>query len=282
MLHILLGDEPYLKDFTLQKLIAGVSDYERYSEWSGEVRDKLLSMSLFGGRKVISIHLGNLKQLGDDFISEIPLLMDIENVLVIVADDYDSRTTIFRKLSDKRTITMCEKARIRAKLSNQLILCAKSYGATFEEDALSLFEQLTSYGESNLSFYSLENDIKSLSSISKTITKQMVEDIVFKEEIGNCFSLIDKIEKRDYEGLNSQVHSLAGNEIGSMSAVLREYRLRYKELSGFQVGSRATCSKSSAVEAIDLLTECIVNLKNSSIAKDVLCLECLYRLCSLS
>lgn len=283
MLKIFLGDEPYLLD-SAEKLFlekASVEDVVTSTEYC-MVREHLQTISLFG-KKGAKVHLSALKELDvpefwEDYAS---LKSDPDTILLVKASSYDTRTSVYKNLvADKdKIVSFYDKSILKSGLSKHLRQTAANYGATFTEDALAVMEELSNYGESDISYYDLVGDIKNLASISSTITTSMVEEVVYKQEMANCFALLGMIQRKDTEALRRQVALLSGNEIGAMSALLREYRIHYKYLAGIDTQkSKATCSKQEAVDAIDILTEGITAIKNSGISKDIIFLECLYKL----
>lgn len=275
MVTVLLGDEPYLMDCQINKLTKELAFPElnlmMADSVTEDVRYFLSTYPAMDDYKVFILKLSHLKELDQSFLDEF-LKDTTTNRFVICATDYDAKSSYYKKMKGLNLITFCSKEEAAKALPSFLTKITAKKGASFEEDALNLFIERTGYVDNpSMNLYSMVGYIDSLIALNRSISKSMVEENVpaFYQE--NVFAIAKLLMNKDMEALRIQAELLKGNEIGTLSALLREFRISYKA-KYFPMGKIGASyaaflkkDKDYLVNGIYLLTDVIASIKKGTV-----------------
>jgi DNA polymerase III delta subunit len=271
--RFLVGDEPYWIDSEIKKVTDAVAMPEmnllRSDKLSEEVFSFLSAMPFMAERKAAVVTVADLSECDSPLLNgfECPE----ESDLVMRARAYDARKTFYKSLAKKGVITVCSKAALGKKLDSFVLKKAGERGLAFSEEAFRELLFLENYADAEeVTCYSIIADLDSLAAV--TDGKPSVEDvrrIVDGHHKGNAFVVAGMIAAGNVKGLIEQADALKGQEIGSLAALLREYRISYKachfRLSEIGVTRKTLdIGEEEALEGVRILTEALQATKSDS------------------
>ena len=273
MLKIIVGNEPYWVDSEIRKCISGIEcpemDLLKGDRLTDAVFEFLGMTSYLSSKKAAVITVADLSD------ADVPALKDLVmaegNDLIIRARTYDQRKTFFKEMSKKGCVIACTKSACGKKLETFISKKAAEHGLTISPEAMRELLFLENYQDAEeVTCYTILSDICSLAEVSDgTVTPEVVRRIVPSHIKGNAFVVAGMIGNGNVRGVMEQAEALKGQEIASLAALLREYRISYKasfnRLSEIGVARRTLeLSRDEAANGIRILTEALRAAKSDS------------------
>ena len=279
MLSIFTGNEPFYIDKWVKKAKGNITlpelNYAKYNKFTEEVIKFLKTYPVMDNCKTAFVALESIKELDCkefwDFYEEIAASEEAN--LIITVKKCDARTKIYSTL--KNQIKTLNKEADLSKIEAMMYSIANSFQASLTKEGLNEFLRRENYFEmEHITLYNLGNDMNFLCQTGEgiTITKELVASVIDENVSEQTFKIISMIEKKMIHAIRNQVTIMKGNEIGVLSALLREYRLGYKSkyynetslgLSKYATVTLSKASKEELVEGIHLLTTAIDDIKFS-------------------
>ena len=140
-------------------------------------------------------------------------------------------------------------------------------GGRITRDAMTLFLKRENYLEcEDITLYHLFSDIERLLSYNSDITAEVVKSLIIENVTENVFGIAKMICNSDITALQKQ-YDVISNPIGTLSALLREYRIAYKEkyFPASEIGVRyitlSDMPKEKLLQGMDIITEAIYGIK---------------------
>ncbi len=232
MISILCGNEPYLIDCQKLSLIGKLALPElNLMETSSIQEDVFLflrTIPITDRRKVVFVDLDNLSELDCPLFHAYKKKPSPHGCLIVRARNYDARKVLYKELKKEGYIQVLDKDMVALSEFIQKRLVKK--GASFDcSKTLELFMEHENYANrEDITLYNILSDLNNLISLGNPITAEMVKSVVPLHEKDNMFGLAKLIQKKDIAGLRNQAELLRGAEIGTLGALLREYRIAYK------------------------------------------------------
>lgn len=272
-IQYVMGDEPYWVDSEIRKAVEGVNpeiDLLKADQLNEEVLQFLNSFSFIGVRRAAIVTVGDLSEADKPILKGFRCPADAE--LVIRARAFDQRKTFFKEIKKAGLVTLCTKAALGRKLDAFLMKKAQELGIQFAEGAFSEFLFLENYQDAEeVNCYSLIEDLRSLAGASEDgmVDEELVKRLIPSHHQGNPFVVASMIQSGNVKGLLEQAQSLSGQEIPSLAALLREYRIAWK-LGYFKLAeigvARNTLeiSREEAADGIRILTRALRSMKSDA------------------
>ena len=273
-LKFIVGDEPYWVDSEMKKATSGIDcpemDLITGDKVNDSVFDFLNSTSFLSERRVAVITVTNLSE------ADVPLLRGYRfingNDLVIRARNCDRRSSFFKEMSKEGCVKSCFKSDVSKKLDAFVAKKAAEKGLTLTQEAMRELLFLENYQDApEVTCYTILADLSSLAEVSDgdEVTPEFVRRIVPSHLKGNAFVVAGMVASGNVKGVLEQAEALKGQEIPSLAALLREYRIAYKasyfKLSEIGVTRRMLdLSREEAAEGIRILTEALRATKSDS------------------
>ena len=170
-------------------------------------------------------------------------------------------------------------------MTSFLMKRAEKMGVTFQNDVLQEFLQRINYLENEgVSIYTIIGYLESLAALGSTVTSDAVASVVPAYQSEKVFGIVDLILAKDLSGLCVQAALLKKDAIGTLSALLREYRIAYKAnyFSFKEIGISScklkNCSKDVLINGIALITEQISAIKNGTVSEELILKDTFLRL----
>lgn len=274
-----VGDEPYWIDSEIRKATEGIGFPEMNLLKTDRLNEDVLSfltvMPFMAARKVAVVTVEDLSACDG------PLLKGFhcpgESDLIIRARNYDTRKAFFTELKKSGCITVCSKAALGKKLDGFVAKKATERGMRFTEEAFQELLYLENYPDAEeVTCYSILSDLDSIAAVSdEEVTPEIVRRMVPSHLKGNAFVVAGMIVSGNVAGLKAQAEMLKGQEILSLAALLREYRIAYKacfhRLTEIGVTRKTLeLSRNEAVGGIKILTEALRSVKSDSPKSQIL------------
>ena len=233
-IYFIGGSEPYLVDCQKISLIGKFSvrelNYMESTSFTEEVFQFLHMYPIGDDRKVVYITVGNLSEMDTPLFREYQKNPSVFGRLVIRFLAYDARRTFYKELKKEGLLQLFDKESATLKLSEFIEKRAAKKGVSFsDKEALALFLERENYANrEDITLYNLMGDLNNLIALGNPITQENICLVVPDNVKDNVFGIAGQIVKRDIFGLRTQAALCKGNEIATLSALLREYRIAYK------------------------------------------------------
>lgn len=278
-IHVLYGDEPYLFDMAKKQFSARISFPElnlaSFSSWGNDVIAFLQAYpQLSDDVRVAFCHVADLKVLNtNSFVDYLKEPIDT-SILVVFVDSLDKRAKLYKTLQADHLLFECGKVTDASLLSKILLNEIKKCGGRITEAAYTLFLTKENYGNegvAEISILNLISDIKRLVAYSSDITEETVSLLIEDNFSAKVFSIGKMILDEDRKGLRIQSQLLSDNAIGTLSALLREYRIAWKmkyypaKSIGVKYSIFSAMSKQELSQGMDLIMSSIDGIKNGSV-----------------
>lgn len=228
MLKILIGNEPYLVDCLARKecrLQCPEFNFLKSSSYGAEEEEFLSGYPLMDDKRVLLLILKKLDDLKGACYDK--WANDDETAVVIAkVSEYDARTSFYKECVKKGLIVSCSKKDLNPSI---VALLKKRAGDVVPELVLEAMVKRVGYLENDaVNMYTLVGYLNTLLSLGEDVTIELMESVVpsyFKEDV---FSLAKMICSKNVQDLRKQAELLRGDEIRTLSALLREFRISYK------------------------------------------------------
>lgn len=274
---ILLGKEQYKKDCLTKKAKEKISmpeyDIMHFSSCTDALVMFLNTMS-FGGVRLAILSVKMLDELDNPIFMSI-LESDNANMLLVNVLEYDKRKTIYKKLVASNKCVFCEQAKDECELNQILMKEVRQKGCVITPSAMQTFIKRTNYFEDEaVTLYTVVNLLYDLCDYTTEIDDAAVEKIVPITIMENIFSLSNLLLQGDMLAIKQQIDCITrnGSSIGPMSALLREFRLAWKEklFSAEAIGVPKNrivfheLNESIIFQSMVIITEAIADIKRGA------------------
>lgn len=235
MIQIICGSEPYLVDFEARKLIGDADNEYRlttYKEWSSDIINTISEYSFFGN-PVVVVRCADIPK-DEEFLHLTEIDSGSDYTLVILPENLDKRTSVYKSLNKKGLIKECTKFSAE-QLISFIVKKSASYGMRIEKDvAQYLGSRIGYFDDDNVNLYTVAIAVRKLYFSGCTdITKG---DICMQvEENINCkayelFNMLLSGNMSRYFMMYEEI-SRTENSIGIISCMLRSARIGLKAIA---------------------------------------------------
>lgn len=277
-IHVLYGKEPYLIDYNKAKYVDMISVPEinlgYFEEWSDNVIRFLMTYPILDQVRVAIVTCKSFKSLGDgDSFEKYLKSPSPMGELVIIIKDVDKRCSLYKRLNKMPNVLVeCDKLVDARKLQHFLVSEIKKRGGEMSQNAYTLFLRRENYiDRDDINLYNLLSDIDRLIAYDRIITEDTVRLLVKENLTENIFGIAKMIQNKDTVSLRNQAFMLSGNAIGTLSALLREYRIAWKnkffdsQLIGTKYIALSSLEESVLREGMNIIISSIDGIKNGSL-----------------
>jgi len=286
-IHVFYGDEPYILSYHRKAFEGKVSqeiNIDFFDKWDEQIVPFVKTCPLFDAVRVAIVTCDKLSDVSLSEKEIADLMADTVAELVVFPNTVDKRSKIYKLLSDKKVITECNKLTDMEKVKRLLLKEVSKRGGRVTEDALNLFLKRENYPEhEDVSLFNLFSDLDRLLSYNLDITADNVKKLIKENVSEEVFGIAKMIQARDPVGLSKQA-AVASKPIGTLSALLREYRIAYKAKYfpvkdiGVKYAGLSTFSKEELVYGIEVITDAIAGIKNGSMQEKNALKYCFWKL----
>ena len=229
MLKIMIGNEPYMIDcLTRKECKLQYPDFNLLKSNSfGAAEDEFLSgYPMMDDKRVLLLSLKELDSLKGTYFEKWASDMETQNVIVVKVSEYDARKAFYKECVKKGLVVSCSKKDLNPSI---VALLKKRAKDAVPDSVLESMVKRVGYLENDaVNMYTLIGYLNMLLSLGESVTMELMESVVpayFKEDV---FSLAKLICSKNIQGLRKQAELLKGDEIRTLSALLREFRISYK------------------------------------------------------
>ena len=274
MVKIFYGNEPWLISKEKERIVSGLSLPEMnllsFQMWGNDVLDALQTLPFIDERRVVILDLEKPSSL--DCKSFKAYLGNPSNTadLIIQLREADLRTKFCAELKKGGFITIRDKFKDEISLINEIGSYLKEKEATMTKEALSLFLHRENYFElPEITFFTLANDLDTLISINKSISKEMVAQFIPDNATVNDFALAKLILSGNATAVRCHINMVSDSDAMRIIALLlREYRIAYKalyfkesEIGVKFVSLKNKLSKEHIISSIEICTSAMDDIK---------------------
>ena len=275
MLYLFAGEETYLLDKKVEKLIADVPTPELNVSTFGEdysvseMRNAVETVPFFSDKRAVVLRVKELK--GDEelkaILSKIPSCVDF----ILATEKIDKRGSIWKMCKDN--VTDCSKPDLD-KVVEFIARAVKREGRNVQRVAAEeIVKRLNYYEEPGVNLYAVLGVVKQIA-VNSDITLSAVQATLPESSAGKAYSLAQLIcEKRENElfSLSQYLLDSGDNEIGLLSLISRVFRLAWCEKIGehpsvpkyqYQVALGFSTEKLSTVQ--DVIASAISYIKDGT------------------
>lgn len=281
------GDEPYLVDAKRKAFIGQMQMPELNllcaEELDKAVVDHLNTYPVIDERRVAVVSLDSLTDADNDSLKE--CMEDGCGLLLVIFKSYDGRNSFYKDLKKEGLILLCNKQEAAPSLPSFICKRAANMEITFPKDALQEFLQRMNYTENDsINIYTVIGYMESMAALSPVITIDIVRAVVPEYQSEKIFGIVDMILAKDLAGLKIQASLLKKDAIGTLSALLREYRIAYKAcyFSLKDIGVTYTrlkgVPKEDLVQGIELISCQIAVIKTGTLPPEMVMTDTFLRL----
>ncbi|MCR5720027.1 MAG: hypothetical protein K6F84_05630 [Lachnospiraceae bacterium] len=284
------GDEPFMVDHCINQLTRPVTcpelNLRETDSFDINEVDFIESFPFAGNKKALIYKVDNLEtgyEAVKSYVENPPKTCE----LIVRFKDFDARKTGYKTLNEKGLVFLCNKEKYNEKLPDFIKKQTLLNNSSIEDDAVCEFMIRENYIKSpEVSLYTINSDIHMLSALGSVITLDMIKTNIPYHDVEEVFSLSKMIINKDVEAITRQITVLKGNEIGALSAILRELRISLKATAfslkdiGAYTNVFGSFSKEFLLKNINELSNLIFSVKSGLIPADVALKKGLFSLIS--
>jgi len=233
--NIIIGNEPYLADYKKRKLTGNLNlpelNLAAFSEFTTEVVEFLITCPIGDSVKVAVVKIQDLAELENEAFQDYLHNPCPSGRLIIVARNYNAKSQIYIRLKKMSLLIYCEKEKSTERVKKILQQELGRLGASMDAQVMQLFLEKENYFNiEEINLYNLVQDLRNVVSYSagKHVTVTDVEKIVEGNDEEKVFQVARFLINRDINNLKKQAAILSYNAIGTLFALLREFRIAYK------------------------------------------------------
>lgn len=236
---LVFGNEPYLIHQFKKDIIASVKmpDFNlRISTEFGTVEQEFLMQSPFlADKRILILTVDTLRP--DKKLEKSIKQKRGQADIYIFAKEVDKRLTLF-KAFELQEIKEYKKL-ARDVLEKFILSTIKGRGCCIRKPAYELLLEKLNYDLDEVTLFDVVHTLDRLCAVEGEITIEFVDGMVYAHERENVFELIRLICVKDYAKLFHQANLILQNNksnvIGTLSLLLRSYRLAYKVACGYKL-----------------------------------------------
>lgn len=291
--ELISGTEPYLVKAYRDGVVKGISmpdmNVLESDQFTVAERDFARQAPFLDERRVLILQFDKLSvnELLEIYLKEPSAKTD----LFIFVKEIDKRTSLYKKFP-KKDIKQFDKD--MDVLKRWILGYLKKQGCRITEQAYAELTARINYELEDVNLYHVRSALKKLCSISEDITPELVKRMIPLNEKEDVFRLIELIDKKETIELFHQADIMLQNGeqnvIGTLSLLLRSYRILYKvsvggcSLKDAGVYYRTYVPRLSGEQAqkgMDTIQEIINGIKNGKYMQDFALRFCLSKLCQI-
>lgn len=291
--ELIFGNEPYLIRSYREKIIKNISMPEfnllESEEFTEKERDFARQMPFMGTHRVLILRFGTLaaNELLEKYLKE----PTAKTELYLFVDEVDRRLSLFKKFPKEGIRQFDKDSDI---LQKYILGYVKKQGCQIIKQAYDELVQRINYELEDINLYHVFSVLKKLCITGDEITPDLVKRIVQTNEREDVFQLIHMIDEGQKKELFHQADMIiqhgSQNIIGTLSLLLRSYRILYKvNVCGCTLKEAGVhyrtylpkMTKEQADRGICIIQETINNIKNGRYMQDFALRFCLSKLCQL-
>ncbi len=291
--ELVFGNEPYLLHAYRTEAVKGITMPEfnlmEATQFTPTERDFAKQMPFMGNRRVLLVSLEKLaaNELLEKYLKEPALKTD----LYIFAGEVDKRTSLYKKFS-KESVKQLDKD--MNMLKKWILGYIKRQNCRITQEAYEEFLRRINYEMEDVNLYHVKSALNRLCTTQDEITLELVQRLVQSNEREDIFQMIYLIDKGRTVELFHQadliIQNGSQNMIGTLSLLLRSYRILYKinvcgcSLQEVGVSQKTYIPKMSLEQAdagIEIIQKAVYGIKNGRYSQDFAFRLCLSQLCQL-
>lgn len=291
--ELIFGNEPYRIHMYKMEAVKGIAmpefNYMEAAQFTQAERDFAKQMPFMGNRRVLIVNMEKLtsNELLEQYLTEPASKTD----LYIFVGEVDKRLSLYKKFP-KDGIKQLDKD--MEMLQRWILGYIKRQNCKITRQAYDEFLKRINYELEEVNLYHVKSALKRLCTTQDEITPDLVQRLVQFNEKEEVFRLISLIDEGKTEELFHQadliVQNGSQNVIGTLSLLLRSYRLLYKinvcgcTLKEAGVYNRTYIPRMSleqADEGIDIIQKTVNGIKNGRYTQEFALRLCLSKLCNL-
>lgn len=291
--ELISGTEPYLVKAYRDGVVKGISmpdmNVLESDQFTVAERDFARQTPFLDERRVLILQFDKLSanELLEKYLKEPSAKTD----LFIFVKEIDKRTSLYKKFP-KEDIKQFDKD--MDVLKRWILGYLKKQGCRITEQAYVELTARINYELEDVNLYHVRSALKKLCSTSEDITPDLVKRMIPLNEKEDVFRLIELIDKKETIELFHQADIMLQNGeqnvIGTLSLLLRSYRILYKvsvggcSLKDAGVYYRTYVPRLSGEQAqkgMDIIQEIINGIKNGKYMQDFALRFCLSKLCQI-
>lgn len=277
MIHVLIGNEPYLIARKKEEFISQISEPEMnlnvFSTFDEVVVETAEMCPIFDEIRVCLIEVDSLSALDNKAFKSYVSAPCQTTELVIIPREYDARTKVYKFLKEKNLLCVLDKLSAEDELIRFIGSELTRAKASMKKEALVEFLKRENYLENDeINLYNISNDLQTLVSVTNQITLDTVRDYVKSNESENVFALSKLLLNKDAMGLRKEAKKLNKEDaFRSISLLLREFRvaLKAKVFSPKDIGVKYVTlndmSTESLMKGVDICNSMIADIKTGNL-----------------
>ena len=291
--ELIFGTEPYLIKAYRDSLVKGISmpdmNVLESEQFTVAERDFARQAPFIDTRRVLILQFDKLSpnELLEKYLKEPSARTDV----FIFVKEIDKRTAIYKKFPKER-IKQFDKD--MAVLKRWILGYIKKQGCRITEQAYAELMARVNYELEEVNLYHVKSALKKLCSTAEDITPELVKRMISLNEKEDVFRLIEMIDRKNTVELFHQADIMLQNGeqnvIGTLSLLLRSYRILYKvsvcgcslrEAGVYYKTYIPTISGQQAQKSMDTIQEIINGIKNGTYMPEFAFRFCLSKLCQI-
>lgn len=291
--ELIFGTEPYLIKAYREKVVKGISmpdmNILESNQFTDTERDFARQAPFLDARRVLILQFDKLSanELLEKYLKEPSAKTD----LFLFVKEIDKRLALYKRFPEGG-IKQFDKA--PEMLKRWILGYLKKQNCRITEKAYAELLGRINYEMDDVNLYHVQSALKKLCSTSEDITPELVKRLVPVNEKEDVFRLIELIDRRETRELFHQADiMLQGGEqnvIGTLSLLLRSYRILYKvNVGGCSLRDAGVyyrtyvpnLSGRQAEKGIQIIQEIINGIKGGMYMQDFALRFCLSKLCQI-
>lgn len=296
MVKVVFGDEPYLVTANIKRMRQSISlscpemNYRRFSGFGEEVLDFIETVPFVDPVKLCEVDVeksAELVSMKDLLIKDIPTCQ-----LLVRLSKPDKRLKVMKELASAGVLHEYKKIS-RKELVSFIIDKAKKGGKDITPEAAEEIAQRGHYERPEVSLYFFENTVEDLCVLCPgDISLGEVRMHMADNEADNVFALAGYLNNRDITGIQHQLPLIlesvsrdsSKSVIGTLSLLLREYRVAYKAVIcggslkdiGVNFVNIRSRNEKHLVRSMRILTDAIRGIQDGTVdEKDAILTSCM-------
>ncbi len=291
--ELIFGNEPYLLHAYRAEAVKGIVMPEfnlmETEQFTQTERDFAKQMPFMGNRRVLIVSMEKLA--ANEFLEKYLKEPAPKTDLYIFAGEIDKRLSLYKKFP-KESVKQLDKD--MGMLQKWILGYIKRQNCKITKGAYEEFLMRINYEMEDVNLYHVKSALNRLCTTQDEITTELVQRLVQVNEREDVFKLICLIDKGRTTDLFHQadliIQNGGQNVIGTLSLLLRSYRILYKvnvcgcSLQEAGVHQRTYIPKMTleqADEGIDIIQKAVNGIKSGRYAQDFAFRLCLSQLCQL-
>ena len=293
MISIVYGDEPYgidVKKRKIEEMIKMPSMNLAFfaGEFNLDVLNACNTFPFVDDKRGVFLDIDSLKALDNKLFRDYCESPADFTELLIIVKDVDQRTKLFKSFKEQGLMFPCMKLKDLSEYKKVIAYELKKRNSSMLDDAAELFiKKMNYFNNDSVNLLNVVGYLDACSSISTTITKDIVDSVCPSFEEANIFLLTSLIKDRNATELYRQIKMIpAKDSIGIMSLLLKDFRVAYK-LKAFDESAVTTkrtsfssFPKELLCECMEILTEVISGVKKGTYTEDTALLTACARVMS--